>query len=254
MELDRYATIQQTARHPGKTTDVYQFISTREVLGAFADLGWFPARVREAGVRKPENRGYQGHMVWLDNPTFHAREVGVGDATGQIVLKTAHNGQSSFHLHAGVLEKVCANGLVVHRDERVSIPHLGYAPWMVEAASREVCRLFRGAFAERERWQRVHLERDAQLAFADVAIGLRFGPDVEVDPRDLLTPRRWQQAEPTLWNVFNTVQENVIRGGVRQRPPHRKSFRSRAVRDLDEDVRINRELWRVAGELERALN
>jgi len=254
MQLERYATIQQTTRHPERTTDAYRFISTKEVLSAFADLGWFPSRVREAGVRKPENHGYQRHMVWLDNPTFHAREIGVGDATGQIVLKTAHNGQSSFHLLAGLLEKVCSNGLVVYRDERVSIPHLGYAPWMVEAASRQVCRSFRGAFEERERWQRIDLERDAQLAFADVAIGLRFGPDVEVDPRHLLTPRRWQQSEPTLWNVFNTIQENIIRGGVRQTPPNRKSFRSRAVRDIDEDVRINRELWRIACELERALN
>jgi hypothetical protein len=255
MDLERYATIQQTSRHPGKTSEAYRFISTKEVLGAFADLGWFPAQVVEAGVRKPENAGYQAHIVRLENPTFHAREIAVGDAVGQIVLKTSHNGQSSFHLLVGMLEKVCSNGLMVDRNDRISIPHIDYGPWMVHAAVERVSRLFRGAFEERERWQRVQLGRDAQLAFADAAIALRFDTDaVEVDPRSLLVPLRWQQAEPTLWNVFNTIQEHLIRGGVRQVRTDLSSFRSRAVRDIDENVRINRALWRLAAELERAVN
>jgi hypothetical protein len=144
MELTHYTTIQQQNRHPSMTTETYRFISTKEVLDAFAELGWFPALVKEAGVRKRENYGYQAHMVRLENPTFHAREIGVGDCKGHIVLKTAHNGQSSFHLFAGLLELVCSNGLMVNRKENVSIPHRGYAAWMVAAAVEQVGRLFRG--------------------------------------------------------------------------------------------------------------
>src|SRR5579871_4242083 len=123
MELCRFATVQQTSRHPSQTSDAYRFISTKEVLESFADLGWFPTQVKEAGVRKLENLGFQSHMIRLENPTFQAREIAVGECKGQIVLKTSHNGQSSFHLFAGLLELVCLNGLTVNRRESISIPH-----------------------------------------------------------------------------------------------------------------------------------
>lgn len=252
MELSQFATVQQSSRHPSHTSEAYRFISTKEVLDGFADLGWFPAQVKEAGVRKLENLGYQSHMVRLENPTFQARELAVGECKGQIVLKTSHNGQSSFHLFAGLLELVCSNGLTVDRRESISIPHRGYASWMVEAAVEQVARLFRGAFEERVRWQKITLRRDEQLAYADAAALLRF--ENPIDSAELLHWNRWEQSEPTLWNVFNTVQENIIRGGVRQVRGDGSIFRSRAVKNIDEDVRINRELWRLAAEMEKVLN
>src|SRR5262249_26609663 len=154
------ASIEQTERHPTRTSESYRFISTKEILASFGDLGWFPAQVSEAGVRKPENHGFQAHMIRLENPTFHAREIAVGDCKGQIVLKTSHNGQSSFHLFVGLLELVCTNGLMVNRKESISIPHRGYSSWMVAAAVEQVTSLFRGAFEERERWQKIELGRD----------------------------------------------------------------------------------------------
>jgi hypothetical protein len=48
MELTNYATIQQQHRHPSKTSEQYTFISTKEVLDAFANFGWHPANVIEA--------------------------------------------------------------------------------------------------------------------------------------------------------------------------------------------------------------
>src|SRR5262245_60841563 len=155
MELSRYASVQQSSRHPSRTSSAYRFISTKEVISHFADLGWHPTHVKEAGVRKPENVGFQQHMIRLENPVFHSREIAVGDCKGQIVLRNAHNGQSSVHLFVGLLELVCSNGLMVHRNENISIPHRGFASWMVNAAVDQVTRLFKGAFAERERWQAI---------------------------------------------------------------------------------------------------
>ena len=139
MDLSGYTSIQQSRRHPTRTTDVYRFVSTREVLDGFAGLGWLPASVREAGVRKSENRGYQSHLVRLRNPDFTPGTVRVGEAVPEIVLRNAHNGDSALHLFAGIFEKVCANGLMVQRDgERVRLPHLGFAAWMVESAVRHL--------------------------------------------------------------------------------------------------------------------
>jgi hypothetical protein len=256
MNLESYASIQQSQRHPTRTTGVYRFVSTREVLEGFSNLGWFPARVREAGVRKAENLGYQKHLVRLRNPDFSLPQLAVGDALPEIVLRNAHNGESALHLFAGIFEKVCSNGLIIERSgERVRIPHLGFAIWMVESAVNHLTNILPGAFEERERWRGVMLRRDERLAFADAAATLRFdGTRFVIDPEDVLMPRRWQQADFCLWSVMNTIQENIMRGGIPQRREDGSTFRSRSVKSVDEEVRLNLALWRLAGNLERAIN
>ena len=253
MDLTRFDSIQQTQRHPTRTTETYRFLSTRAVLDTFAELGWMPVTVREAGVRKRENRGFQPHLVKLRSPEFAQREIAVGDAIPEIVVKNAHNGDSALQLFAGIFEKVCSNGLMVQRSEdRVRLPHLGFAPWMLETAVKHLGGILSAAFADRERWRVLMLEQDARLAFADAAAALRFEM-YSVEAEDLLRPRRWQQADRSLWSVYNTVQENIMRGGVPQRRPDGSRFLSRAVRSVDEEVKLNLRLWRLAAALERAV-
>jgi hypothetical protein len=256
MDLDRYASIQQTERHPTLTTTRYHFVSTRDVLGEFARLGWHPVRVREAGVRKHQNWGYQKHLVRLQNPDYTLRNLDVGEALPEIVMRNAHNGESAVHLFAGIFEKVCANGLIIERTgERVRIPHLGFASWMVESAVRHLTGILPGAFEERERWRAVMLRKDERLAFADAAISLRFeSKRFEIDPEDLLRTWRYEQADFSLWSVMNTVQENIMRGGVRQKREDGTTFRTRAVKSVDEEVRLNIAFWQLAANLEKAIN
>jgi hypothetical protein len=253
MDTTRFESIQQTERHPTRTSNAYGFVSTRVVLGAFAELGWFPVTVREAGVRKPENRGFQQHLVKLRSPDFERRKIAVGDAVPEIVVKNAHNGDSSLYFFAGIFEKVCGNGLMVWRDrDRVRLPHLGFAPWMVEPAVRHLGVVMAGAFADRERWRGLTLEKDERLAFADAALPVRFDR-YSVEAEELLRPRRWEQSDNSLWSVYSTVQENIMRGGIPQRRPDGTRFLSRPVRSVDEEVRINLRLWQLAVALERAV-
>lgn len=49
-----------------------------------------------------------------------------------------------------------------------------------------------------------------------------------------------------LWRVFNVVQENVMRGGITGRSAKGRASRSRAIRAIREDVRINNDLWQLA--------
>ena len=251
LNVEHFATVQQQNRHPSKTSEQYRFISTKEVLDAFAEFDWHPASVVETRVRKAENRGFQGHMVRLQHAELRSK-----DAAPEILVKHAHNGQSSLHLYSGLLEFVCGNGLVVWREvqDRLSIPHVGDMAFFIEGAVRHFTASIPATFEQRERWRGIRLKLDEQFAFADAAISLRFDPQtVEVDPKEILLPRRFEQTEPTLWNVLNSVQENLMRGGVANVRSDGRRFRSRAVKNIDEDLRINRELWRLAEELEKAV-
>src|SRR5689334_8658634 len=99
MDLTRFESIQQVTRHPTRTSDSYRFVSTRAVLDGFAEHGWLPAAAKEAGFRKAENRGFQQHLVRLRSAEFTSREMAVGDAIPEIVLRNAHNGDSALHLY-----------------------------------------------------------------------------------------------------------------------------------------------------------
>ena len=76
--------------------------------------------------------------------------------------------------------------------------------------------------------------------------------EAPVGAEKLLTYRRRDDAAPTLWNTLNVVQENMMDGGQkdysRRRPENPRRFfgKTRAVKGLDENVRLNKALWHMA--------
>lgn len=253
MQLERYATVTQETRHPTRTSEEYRFLSTATALGILADYGWFAAKVVEANCRKPENVGFQKHLVRLRSPDHGSYEAGV---IPELVLKNSHNGESALRLFGGIHEVVCSNGLIVWRElqDLERITHRGSAAEQLAAAIENVADAIPTNLATRERWRGVRLEQHEQLAYAEAVVPRVFDDRYAIEPHELLYPRHVGQMEPTLWNTFNVVQEAILRGGVRQRRGDGSRIRSRAVRNVDRNVQINRDLWRVAADLERALN
>ena len=54
-----------------------------------------------------------------------------------------------------------------------------------------------------------------------------------------------------LWSVLNRVQENVIQGGIRARSADGKRTTTRAVKGIDQDVKLNRAIWTLGEEMRR---
>jgi len=84
------------------------------------------------------------------------------------------------------------------------------------------------------------------------ALRLRFDDanQAPINASRLLDSRRWEDKGDDLWHVFNRVQENLIRGGQRdfsrRREDGRRFPRTRAIAGLDQNIRLNRELWNLA--------
>jgi hypothetical protein len=153
-----------------------------------------------------------------------------------------------------LLEKVCSNGLIVDRGsfDHYRIPHTGYTAAKVEAAISGIVRYFPEILERRDELQRITLAESERRAFAQAAIELRFdGEKFQVSPDELLRVRHHGQKTPHLWNTFNVVQENLLRGGIWQRRPGGRRLRSREVRSIGENVRLNRALWRLTEETAR---
>jgi hypothetical protein len=91
-----------------------------------------------------------------------------------------------------------------------------------------------------------------QLALATGAAAYRWEDltKAPVSPSMLLNPRRYGDGAKDLFITLNCVQENIIRGGQRDRSPRRpdgsRMPKSRAIKGIDEDMKLNKALWEMA--------
>jgi hypothetical protein len=70
-----------------------------------------------------------------------------------------------------------------------------------------------------------------------------------VTTEQVLRPRRSADTAPDLWTTFNAVQENILRGGLLARNAQGSRTRTREIRGIDQNVKLNRALWMLAEEM-----
>jgi hypothetical protein len=91
-----------------------------------------------------------------------------------------------------------------------------------------------------------------QLALATRAAAYRWEDltKAPLSPAMLLNPRRYGDGAKDLFITLNCVQENIIRGGQRNRSRRRQDGsrmpKSRAIKGVDEDMKLNKALWEMA--------
>ena len=98
------------------------------------------------------------------------------------------------------------------------------------------------------RWERRVLTEDERYALARQALALRFEPEQRdgLSTAEALQPRRAEDAGSDLWRTYNVLQESVVRGGLVRRLPSGRLTRTRGIRAIREDVRLNAGLWELA--------
>jgi hypothetical protein len=110
----------------------------------------------------------------------------------------------------------------------------------------------------------IQLSRPEQLAFAESAAMLRWAPDengtstVPVTPESVIYPRRYEDANSSLWNTFNRAQESLVNGGLHYSQRNARGSlvhrSSRPVRAIDGNVTLNRALWALTERMRELKN
>ena len=236
----------------------FQVIPTHEILGGLAKEGFVPVRVQVGGSRDQEKRTITKHLLRFRRSDDLTGAPKVGDSHPEVVLVNAHDGTSSYQLHAGLFRLVCTNGLTVSDANfgQVKVGHSGKG--VLDKVIEGTYRVLDDAvlaLGRAQELQTVTVDRDEQRIFGEAALRLRF--DDETLPRingsEVVRPRREADLAPNLWNTFNRAQENLIRGGLSYRhtneETNRTSFReTRPVNGADGDLKLNRALWHLANE------
>lgn len=238
---------------PG-VSDRYSFVPTAQIVSGLRGAGWIPVTAFEQRVRLDERRGFQKHLL-----RFQRADVvpARGEYTPELVLVNSHDRSSAYQLHAGLFRFVCGNGMIVADTtfERVTIRHSGFTPEEVTEASFRILDQVPTITANVETFRSRVLTTEEANAFAAHALRLRFDDEAAtpITPVKLLEPRRREDCGEDLWHTFNRVQENLLQGGQRERGRFlangRCVPRTRAVTGLDQNVRINKQLWELARRL-----
>ncbi len=230
-----------------KTSSRYAFVPTTEVIETLSKQGFYPVRVEAKRSRKEDNKGFGTHIIRFRHED--QRETLVGDSLFELVLKTAHDLSSAFDFNAGLFRLLCSNGLCAPMGSfgGFKVKHVGYAAADVRNGLDGMLNALPGLRAAQAVMSQTALENNERLLLAESAASLRWGEEVPLkNTAELLQPRRRDDGATDLWTTFNVVQENLVRGGVRAVGTTGRQFRTKVLRNADESVRLNRELWKLA--------
>jgi hypothetical protein len=146
---------------------------------------------------------------------------------------------------------VCENGLVVSTQEftDMKIRHMGYTFEALQEKIREMINQLPLTIESMNKMKQIQLNNEQIIDFAKKAMLTRFDKDtldsVDMDFEKLIEPTRKEDEGNGLWEVFNRIQEKIIDGdfsyviGVKQR-------KARKIKNFQQDVKINSELWELA--------
>ncbi|EAA2596929.1 DUF945 domain-containing protein [Salmonella enterica subsp. enterica] len=232
-------------------SEKYSYIPTITLLENLRREGFEPFFACQSRVRDPGRRDYTKHMLRL-------RRAGqiTGQQVPEIIILNSHGGESSFQLLPGIFRSVCTNSLVCGQSfGEIRVPHRGDIVGKVIEGAYDVLGVFDRVEEKREAMQSLLLPPPAQQALAKAALTYRFGEEHQpVTTAQVLTPRRREDYGQDLWTVWNTLQENLLKGGLPGRTVQGKRTHTRAVNGIDGDVKLNRALWVMAEQIQQALS
>ena len=234
-------------------SDRYSFLPTSSILEGMRNHGWMPVRAEQQHVRTEARRGFQKHLIRfarVENLDGWAKN----EIRPEIVLLNSHDKSSAYQLHCGLLRFACLNGMVVADAtfQRISIKHVGFSPDSVIEASFEILDAVPLIMDKVQLFQDRILTDAERLALATGAAAHRWDDldKAPVNPSMLLNPRRYGDGAKDLWTTLNCIQENITKGGQRdysrRRPNGDRMPKSRAIKGIDEDLKLNKALWHMA--------
>ena len=244
-----------TGKHVSRS-DRYSYIPTSEVLRGLQREGFQPFMVAQSKSRIEGKTEFTKHLIRMRHVDQAAKQA--RPEANEIILINSHDGASAYQFLAGQFRYVCQNGLVVGTvSSEIRIPHRGDIQNDVIEGAFRVLEDFDAVDASTDAMKALTLRPEEERAFATAALALRYGERTEGQPpapitvEQLIERRRPEDVGQSLWNSFQAVQENSMRGGQPGRSSQGRRMQTRPVASIDRTVSLNRALWMLAEEMRK---
>ena len=242
-----------------KVSEKYTVANTYTVIQDMEKLGWKVVRAAQRRATKKSSGRFSYHMVALQNPDIKiTKQVDGGEEIvecfPQIILTNSHDGLSCFQFRVGLYRCICSNGLVISDAElsEFKIRHIYYSFENLRAVVGRILEALPGKVERMSQMSNVLLSEDQKLDFAKKALSIRKGvkeEELQADEetyKDLLTPVRKEDEGSSLWNVYNVLQEKIVKGGYTTAEEGKKARKVRKVTSFIKELDFSRRIDEVA--------
>lgn len=219
----------------------YQFISTRNTLEHVLENGWSIVGASSAG----RTLGAQHRVTLVRNEDLENEN---DEGILRIELFNSHNKTKRFMMAIGFFKWACSNGLIaafgpaesIRTKHRFSDSRLENIMGQIQESSQHFPKILNVI----EDFKQRRLSEIEQAEYAKFAIMSRYlyrkalpgvFKDMNSMAQKMLTVRREADSGDTAWQVYNRVQENLVRG---------IEGATRPLKGYDDSVRVNRLLWK----------
>ncbi len=265
--MRNYESIPSIMAEHGKSTlsDRYSFVPTVKAIKLIEQNGWRVSNARETNARA--NKGFQKHMVRFRQDDDFGRRLEVNEIIPEIILTNAHDGTTRFEVMSGFERCWCSNQCTVSESTMKShkITHIGYTDDKILNAVNDIVESTPKVMNSIDVFKDIKLNETERWIYAEMALDIMFKNNKWDNYsrahtlNNLIKPTRIEDEEPTLWNLFNIVQERFIKGGrylvhnesvanvKKQNLPdcYIDAVKVRKVKSIDRDIQINRDLWEL---------
>lgn len=228
--------------HP-RRTDRFVHIDSEAIVERFAENNWFPHQSSQVRARNPEMAQYSKHLVTFRNPDMPT----VNGIIPQVVLINAHNGATTARLMAGLYRFLCANGLIVSENEFATfkVRHSSDALDQISEGIKQVVTSVPLIVGKSEQMNEIILNPVDRLNLSSNVIERIWTKDQNkpFEAAQLLDARRSEDMNPTLWNTYNVIQENLMKGGLVGKTASNRERVMRGITNIDRSVEVNQILW-----------
>ena len=228
-----------------KVSSHYQFVSSRNILERIIDDGWLITNAT-AQNRSPHAQ----HRITLVHEDHINDDQTDAEGLLRIEMFNSHNLSKRLMFAIGYFKFLCSNGLIVASGpaETIRIKHRFSNDRLSEIMNRvsQISERFPVIQNTIEQFKSREMSEQEQEAFARYAINGRFlyrptmpkrFKNETVVTEKLLQHRRAEDSGKSVWEVYNRVQENLIKGI--------DGF-SRPIKSYSDNVRVNQLLWKGA--------
>ena len=210
----------------------YVHANTATVISDMEKLGWYPVEAKQCRQKKGSKGIRSFHMVVMESNDVKTNILGADgnvEAKVRIIIQNSHDGFNSFRFMMGVYRFVCSNGMVVADAQFAdfSIRHINYSFDELRGIVAKVMESVPATIDKMNAMNTTILTDDQTV-------------------EDLLTPVRTEDEGDSLWNVFNVLQEKMIKGSFMAPGKNGKNRKQRPITSIKKDLDYNERLWAVA--------
>jgi hypothetical protein len=227
----------------------YHFVPTTDIIEKMANEGWQLTNAKQSKTNILLRRDYGVHTVEFQNPEYFIKDSEDGiEARPTVVFVNSHDGTRPLQSELGIFRLVCSNGLIIKTTDFGGFRerHTKLTNEDVQRLLSEKTLLMTDAVKKINAWNEVEMKSIDMRKFATDALILRIGEDRQPEDHEIfgiLEPKRAADSANTLWQVFNRVQENLIKGGFQL-----GNRQARAITNPLADMKLNGDLWQLAEE------